>query len=59
MHFLFPVVFPFLNDIMAAMFKTPFLGEGAEEFFTNVITQLIKERKAGNNVSIIAYHGIL
>ena len=40
---------------MGSLFKAPLFGEGAEEFFRNVITQLLLERKSSDNVSFSVF----
>lgn len=40
---------------MGSLFKAPLFGEDAEEFFRNVITQLLLERKSSDNVSFSVF----
>ena len=37
---------------MGLLFKAPVMGEGCEEFFGGVVSQLIEERRKSNNVSM-------
>ena len=46
------MVSPFLKDIMGSLFRAPVMGEGCEQFFRGVVSQLIEERSKANHVSM-------
>ncbi|XP_052081064.1 cytochrome P450 3A4-like [Mytilus californianus] len=45
------MVFPFLKNVMGYLFKVPKFGRGVEEFFRNVVSQIMAERKINNNIN--------
>lgn len=48
-YFVAVLVFPFIINILSYFVKPPLFREGAEDFYRNVVKQLIEERKSSNN----------
>ncbi|CAG2196160.1 CYP3A [Mytilus edulis] len=48
-YFIICMVFPFLKNVMGSLFKVPKFGRGVEQFFRNVVSQIMAERKINNN----------
>ncbi|XP_071147812.1 cytochrome P450 3A24-like [Mytilus edulis] len=48
-YFVIVMIFPFLKNLMGTLFKAPVFGEGSEDFFRNIVQQLVAERKSNSN----------